>query len=123
MITLSPQGRAIAAIALAFSLLTGSLHRVAYALIGIFGDSFPDGRGGVILFSAFLGGVGLLVLLLAVPAARAEGWAGAVGQGAVVLTWVGLATIAINLVGGLLHGEESFAIGLYPGLFGFGSEF
>lgn len=118
MLALSPQGRAVAAIVLAFTLLTGSLNRVVYSVLGIFGDSFPDGRPGVLLFTVLLGILTLAVLLFARSVAGADGWAGAVGQGAVVLALVNLLIIAISFVAGLIHGEEGFMAGYYGGFFG-----
>lgn len=118
MVTLTPQGRAVAAIALGFALVTGNLNSLLFSVLSLFGDSFPDGRGGIVLFSAIAAVIALGVLLLARQAAGTEGWAGALGQGASVLVLVYLLLISINLVSGLVHGDESFGLGYFPGILG-----
>ena len=123
MLTLSPQGRAVAAIVLAFTLLTGSLNRIVFSVIGIFGDSFPEGRPGIVLFSIMIGIVTLAVLALARSVATTEGWAGAIAQGAVVLALVNLLLVSLSLLGGLIQGEEGFATGYFGGFYGLGGLF
>lgn len=117
MVILSPQGRAVAAIALGFALVTGNLNSLLFSVLALFGDSFPDGRPGIVLFTAIAAVIALGVLVLARQAAGAEGWAGAVGQGAGVLVLVYLLMLGISLLGGLVHGEDNFGLGfgLFPG--------
>ena len=117
MVTLTPQGRAVAAIALGFALVTGNLNALLYSVLSLFGSHFPDGRGGVVLYSAIAAVIALGVLELARQAAGAEGWAGALVQGASVLVAVYLLLTAIGLVSGLIHNDDGSIF--FPGMFGY----
>ena len=105
MFTLSPQGRAVAAIVLAFTLLTGSLGRLGNALLAIF-DFEYDSRGSLSLAALVMLAIAIGVALLSRSAAGADGWAAALGQGAFVLSRVGIVNSALFLLAVLIQGPS-----------------
>jgi hypothetical protein len=114
MITLTPQARAVAAFALAFTLLTGSLNRIAYLVLGIF-DADLSGRGGAVIAALLLVAIAAGVLLLAFKAADAQpdGWSTHLAQSAIVLAIVGAFIAVLTLIAAAVQGEAFFTIGLY----------
>ena len=113
MVTLTPQARAVAAFTLSVLLLEGSLNRITVAFVGIFGDSFPQGRTGGFMVGLFAIAVALAVLGLAMSAtsALASGWELNLAQVARILALIGLVIVIINTFNATVH-ESQF--GLYP---------
>jgi hypothetical protein len=109
MFTLTPQARAIAAFALAFTLVTGSLNRIGIALIAVF-DSNLGGTDHAVAVGVVTFVVGIGVLWLAGQAAAAtagETWALGLAQAARVLAAVGLLVAALTLLSTLVQDGPS----------------
>jgi hypothetical protein len=105
MVTLTPQARAVAAFTLSVLLVTGSLNRITYTVIGIFGDAFPQGRSGGFLAGLIATVVGIGVLALAMSAANqvSAGWEQSLAQAARVLAVIGLAIVVVTTFNSVVH--------------------
>lgn len=117
MLTLTPQARALASFALAIMLLQGPLLRVAGSIIGLFGDSFPDGRGG----TALAGLIGIAICLGVILLARSSagpggGWEMHVAQGALLIAAIALGLESLATVDLLIYPDGSGFIAYFPGV-------
>jgi hypothetical protein len=111
MLTLTPQARAIAAIALAFLLVTGGLDRLGAGIVSLFGTEVTT-RTHTQSVLAVMVVVGVLILFVArATSSVTDGWAQATAQAAQVLAVVGIATSSISLIAAILHNSPA---GYFP---------
>jgi len=123
MLTLTPQARAIAAFTVAVMLVAGHLNKIALAWVLLFGDSYPDGRGGQLLTNLVLVAIAGAVTVFALSAVNAvgtsTGWEAHLARaavavavlGVVMAVLLGIGAVANNAGGNLSGGVFS------PGLF------
>ena len=108
MVTLSPQGRAVAAIVLAFLLVTGSLNRIGVTAVAIFdGTSSKDQFVVATILNLLIAGA-VLWFSGRAAAAGTEQWVLGLSQavagrrrGARVLAVIGIVITALSLIAAL----------------------
>ncbi len=107
MLTLTPQARAIAAFVLAVLLVFGTLDRLAYAVVSLFGNGMST-RTHTYAILVVMIAIGTMILLLARTATTTtDGWAQATAQAATLLAAVGIGIVVISLVASVLHDNMS----------------
>jgi hypothetical protein len=111
MIIVTPQARAIAAFTLAVLLVMGELNRIWVALVLLLGDSYPSGRGGLLLSTLVVTAVAVLVTAFAVMALNDTGrgatWDAHVAGAGVLVAAVGLLIVVLLGFAAVIHGSTS----------------
>jgi hypothetical protein len=114
MLTLTPQARAIAALALAFLLISGELYRIGNSIVAMFNNSFGQGQFAAASAISVVVGAGVLWFANRAAAGATETWTVAIAQSARLLAVIGLAMAALSLASGLL--QDGSGNGFYLGL-------
>ena len=111
MLTLSPQGRAVSAVLLAFLLVSGNLSRIGFAAVAVVDDTTSKDQFVVATILNLL--IALAVFWFAGRAAAGnEQWALGLTQAARVLAVVGLVITTLTLIAALSNDVTN---GLYYG--------
>ncbi|MFL6023413.1 MAG: hypothetical protein ACJ72O_08765 [Marmoricola sp.] len=122
MLTLTPQARAIAAFTVSVLLVLGHLNKIGLAVVLVFGDSYPSGRGGAFLTSVILIAIAAAVVLFAMSAVGAVasdvGWEANLARAAVAVAALGLLIAVLLGIGAVANTGGFPSNGYYnPGLF------
>ena len=114
MLTLTPTARAIAAFALAFTLVTGSLDRLGSACAGVVANlsGTISARTYLVTLDVVSLVAGVVILMLAPKPAGLDAWVAALAQAARVLAIVGLVITAISLLSATGNAGLEYGFGL-----------